>query len=225
MGHVSVASSEVFTAAEIARAAGVPVRAVRDLDSWWFDRRSPRRLRRLGCGGLGGTSPERIADSGRDAPAAAVRTCTQRRNTDWRPPCRVDGCAWCGISHARARGDAGCHEPGRFTAFGVQGCTHGLSRDPWTWRRWWRRRTSSAGPCTQGTDAGDQSPAKPRPGDARDQERHSETRTTKRSASSASRRAPRRATSACEEPGSRTACCRSRRKRSGGSGGSTRRPR
>lgn len=31
MGHVSVASSEVFTAAEIARAAGVPVRVVRDL--------------------------------------------------------------------------------------------------------------------------------------------------------------------------------------------------
>ena len=31
MGHVSVASSEVFTAAEIARAAGVPVRTVREL--------------------------------------------------------------------------------------------------------------------------------------------------------------------------------------------------
>ena len=185
MGHVSVASSEVFTAAEIARAAGVSVRAVRELIRGGSIDAMP--------GGFVASDEAASAVkllSGSSATESSVRRQLfapppTYGDTHWRAARGVDGRAWRDVSDHPAGGHTGRHEPGRFTAVRIQTRSNGVSRDPRTrWRRW-RWRPPSASTCAQGTTAGNQSHAQSSPGVSRHQERNAKTRASQRAAACA----------------------------------------
>ena len=225
MGHVSVASSEVFTAAEIARAAGVPVRAVRDLIRGGSIEALPGGFvaSDAAVSAVQHLSGSPIADATLPrqlfAPAPSAET---RTGLPLVASMAAHGAVFLILALAATLGatSPAVSQPAEFKPVrmvflaipgpGGGGGGGGL-RQPAPARKAQLQGTNRMRSPVPVTRAIKSDTPKPAPRQC--------------SASCASRRAPRRAASACEEPGSRTAGCRSRRKRSGGSGGSTRRPR